>query len=201
MSSTLMRANAATQAKERKPEQTVAGRDRPLFVASAVERMAIFAGVAEVPDARIRSMALARFDRHQPFAAVGKPLELDGGERIRCEQAAEQRSKNDKSRLHIHTPIFPRANAPSWNERHYAKARPIASLGLRAFEAQPRKSSGQRPAQDRRSAISKRAKTDPASSDVDASSEPRKDRRARQPSCTLPRSCSWPRREAACPPR
>jgi hypothetical protein len=174
MSSTLMRANAATQAKERKPEQTVAGRDRPLFVASAVERMAIFAGVAEVPDARIRSMALARFDRHQPFAAVGKPLELDGGERIRCEQAAEQRSKNDKSRLHIHTPIFPRANAPSWNERHYAKARPIASLGLRAFAAQPHQSCapGARTGLAERD-LEKGLQTAPAPSDFDASSEPR----------------------------
>jgi len=124
-----MRTHAATEGRG-KSEQTAAGRDRPLFVAATVERVAIFAGVAEVPDARIRGMALARFDCHQPFAAVGKPLELDSGERIRCQQAAEQRSKNDKSRLHIHTPIFPRANALSWNERDYAKVRPIASLGV-----------------------------------------------------------------------
>jgi hypothetical protein len=56
-----------------------------LFAAAAVECMAIFAGVAEVPDARIHRMALARLDRDEPLAAVGKPLELDGGESIRCE--------------------------------------------------------------------------------------------------------------------
>jgi hypothetical protein len=90
-----MRAHAAAEAKERKSEQTAGGRDGPLFVAAAVERVAIFAGVAEVPDARIGGMALAGLDRDQPFAAMGKPLELDGGESVRCEQAAEQQSEND----------------------------------------------------------------------------------------------------------
>jgi hypothetical protein len=65
-------------------------------VATAVKRVAIFAGVAKVPDARIARMALARLDRHKPFAAVGKPLELDGGERIRRQQAGERQSKSNE---------------------------------------------------------------------------------------------------------
>ena len=68
--------------------------------------MAVFTGVAKVPDARIRGVALARLDRDEPFAAAGKALELDGGKRVLRQQAAERQSKNDKSCLHIHTPIF-----------------------------------------------------------------------------------------------
>jgi hypothetical protein len=51
-------------------------------------------------------MALTRLDRHQPFAAMGKPLELDGGERIGRQQAVRQQNNSDEQLLHIHTPIF-----------------------------------------------------------------------------------------------
>lgn len=81
-------------------------RDKPLFVAMAVDRVAIFAGVAIVPDARIARMALTRLDRHKPFAAVWEPLELDGGERISCKNTAEDQSKSDESYLHFDTPMF-----------------------------------------------------------------------------------------------
>jgi hypothetical protein len=72
----------------------------------AVGRVAIFAGVAIVPDARIARMTLTRLDRHKPFPAVGKPLELDGGERISCQNTAEDQSKSDDSYRHVDTPMF-----------------------------------------------------------------------------------------------
>ena len=77
----------------------------PLFMATTV-RAAIFARVAIVPDTRMARMALARLDRHKPFAAMLKPLERDGGKRIRCQKTAEHQSKSDKSLLHIDTPMF-----------------------------------------------------------------------------------------------
>ena len=92
---------------------TAFGPETLLLVAAAVERMAIFPGVAKVPDARMRGMALARLDRDQPFAAAGKPLELDGGKRVLRQQAAERQNKNDVSLFHMHTQSFsmPRDNA------------------------------------------------------------------------------------------
>src|SRR5215475_898936 len=68
--------------------------------------MAIFPGVAKVPDARMRGMALARLDGDQPFAAAGKPLELDRGKRVLRQQAAERQNKNDVSLFHMHTQSF-----------------------------------------------------------------------------------------------
>ena len=82
------------------------GPETPLLVAAAVERMAIFPGVAKVPDARMRGMALARLDGDQPFAAAGKPLEFDGGKRVLRQQAAERQNKNDVSLFHMHTQSF-----------------------------------------------------------------------------------------------
>ena len=87
------------------------GPETPLLVAAAVERMAIFPSVAKVPDARMRGMALARLDGDQPFAAAGKPLELDGGKRVLRQQAAERQNKNDASFFHMHTQSFPRRRA------------------------------------------------------------------------------------------
>jgi hypothetical protein len=69
--------------------------------------MAIFTGMAEVPDARIGGMALARLDGDEPLAAMRKPLELDGGKRVLRQQATERQNKNNVSLLHIQTPIFP----------------------------------------------------------------------------------------------
>jgi hypothetical protein len=69
--------------------------NEPLLLATAVERAAIFARVAIVPGARLARMTLARLQRHKPFAAVGKPLEPDGAERISCQNAAENQSKSD----------------------------------------------------------------------------------------------------------
>jgi hypothetical protein len=54
----------------------------------------------------MRGMALARLDRDQPFAAAGKPLELDGGERVLRQQAAERQNKNDVSLFHMLTQSF-----------------------------------------------------------------------------------------------
>jgi hypothetical protein len=79
-------------------------------------------------------MALARLDRHEPFAAVGKPLEPDGGERIRCQKAAEHQSKCDESLLHIDTPMFFLKPA-SLNDTGYAKARRIASVDRTAHHS------------------------------------------------------------------
>jgi hypothetical protein len=98
----------------RKDQINVARRNTPLLAATAVERMAIFASVAKVPDARIRGMALARLDRDEPFAAADKALELDGGKRVlrqhgaEHQKTAERQSKNDVSLFHIHTQSFPR---------------------------------------------------------------------------------------------
>jgi hypothetical protein len=72
-------------------------------------------------------MALARLDRHKPFAAVGEPLEPDGGERIRCQKAAEHQSQSDESLLHNDTPMF-FLKPVSANDTGYAKARRIASV-------------------------------------------------------------------------
>jgi hypothetical protein len=56
-------------------------------------------------------MTLARLGRHKPFAAVLKPLERDGGKRIRCQKAAEHQSKSDKSHLqHRHPNVFPQSH-------------------------------------------------------------------------------------------
>ena len=87
------------------------GHPAALFVAAAVEPMAILTGVAKVPDARMRGMALARFDRNEPVIAVGETLELDGGRRLLRQQAAERQSKSDESRLHIRTLMFLRQRA------------------------------------------------------------------------------------------
>ena len=51
-------------------------------------------------------MALARLDRHQPLAAMGKPLEFDGGERVGRQQAVRQQNNSDEQLPHIDTPIF-----------------------------------------------------------------------------------------------
>ena len=88
------------------------GADGPLLVATTVERAAIFARVAIVPGTRLARMALARLDRHKPSAAVGKSLEPDGGERIRCQNATEHDSESDESLLHIDSQCF------SSNPRH-----------------------------------------------------------------------------------
>ena len=102
----------------------------PLFVATTI-RAAIFARVAIVPYTRMARMTLARLDRHKPFAAVLKPLERDGGKRIRCQKAAEHQSKSDKSHLHIDTPMF-FLKPTSWNDTGYANARRMASHFARA---------------------------------------------------------------------
>jgi hypothetical protein len=53
-------------------------------------------------------MTLARLQRHKPFAAVGKPLEPDGTERISCQNAAENQSKSDLAACsHPHSNAFP----------------------------------------------------------------------------------------------
>jgi hypothetical protein len=41
-------------------------------------------------------MALARLERHKPFAAMGKPLEPDGGKRIRDQDAAAYDGESDE---------------------------------------------------------------------------------------------------------
>jgi hypothetical protein len=96
--------------RQRRPREkiraTAFGPETPLLVAAAVERMAIFPGVAKVPDARMRGMALAGLDRDQPFAAAGKPLELDRRKRVLRQQAAERQNKNDVSLFHMHTQSF-----------------------------------------------------------------------------------------------
>jgi hypothetical protein len=96
--------------RQRRPREkiraTAFGPETPLLVAAAVERMAIFPGVAKVPDARMRGMALAGLDRDQPFAAAGKPLELDRRKRVLRQQAAEHQNKNDVSLFHMHTQSF-----------------------------------------------------------------------------------------------
>ena len=107
------------------------GGDGPLLVATTVERAAIFARMAIVPGTRLARMALARLDRHKPCAAVGKPLEPDGGERIRCQNAAEHDSKSDESLLHIDNPMLFLKPASS-NDAGYAKAWRTASEASRA---------------------------------------------------------------------
>ena len=107
-------------------------RDEPLLVATTVDRVAIFARVAIVPDARLARMALACLDRHKPFAAVGGPLEPDGGERFRCQKAAEHQSQSDESLLHNDIPMF-FLKPVSANDTGYAKARRIASVDRTAY--------------------------------------------------------------------
>ena len=70
--------------------------DEPLLMATTVERAAIFARVAIVPGARRARMALARLERHKPLTAMGKPLEPDGGKRIRDQDAAAHDGESDE---------------------------------------------------------------------------------------------------------
>ena len=75
-------------------------------------------------------MALARLERHKPFAAMGKPLEPDGGKRIRCQNAAEHDGESDEWLLHFDTPML-FVKPDSSNDVGYAKARQNASEALR----------------------------------------------------------------------
>ena len=112
----------------------------PLFVATTI-RTAIFARVAIVPDTRMARMALARLDRHKPFAAVLKPLERDGGKRIRCQKAAEHQSKSDKSLLHIDTPMFLLKPLPGMTQATQKPDGWPATLRARADEVAGKKTS------------------------------------------------------------
>ena len=71
-------------------------------------------------------MALARLQPHKPVAAVGKPLEPDGGERVSCHNAAENDSKSDDSLVHVDTPPLSLKPASS-NDAGYSSAERIAS--------------------------------------------------------------------------
>jgi hypothetical protein len=75
-------------------------------------------------------MALARLERHKPFAAMGKPLEPDGSERIGYQNAAEHDGESDEWLLHFDTPmLFGKPDLS--NDAGYAKARENASEALR----------------------------------------------------------------------
>jgi hypothetical protein len=53
-----------------------------LLSATAIERMAVVSGVTVVPNARIAGVALTGMHGYKALAAMGKTLELDGGNRI-----------------------------------------------------------------------------------------------------------------------
>jgi hypothetical protein len=50
-----------------------------LLSATAIERMAVVSGVTVVPNARIAGVALTGMHGYKALAAMGKPLEHDGG--------------------------------------------------------------------------------------------------------------------------
>jgi hypothetical protein len=50
-----------------------------LLSATAIERMAVVSGVTVVPNARIAGVALTGMQGYKALAAMGKALELDGG--------------------------------------------------------------------------------------------------------------------------
>jgi len=75
-------------------------------------------------------MALARLESHKPFAAMGKPLEPDGGKRIGDQNAAEHDGESDEWLLHFDTPML-FVKPDSSNDVGYAKARQNASEALR----------------------------------------------------------------------
>ena len=61
-------------------------------------------------------MALARFYRHKPLAAVGKPLELDGREGILGQQTVEHQRDSDEPFLHIALPFVSTLYLHVWRE-------------------------------------------------------------------------------------
>jgi hypothetical protein len=50
-----------------------------LLSATAIERMAVVSGVTVVPNARIAGVAFTGMHGYKALAAMGKTLELDGG--------------------------------------------------------------------------------------------------------------------------
>lgn len=122
------------RSEEKERSEQKQSRRAPLFVAGAVEGVAIFTRVAKVPDARIGGMALAGLDRDESVATAGKALELDGSKRVLRQQATERQSKSNQTRLHVRTPIFKQAGATATD---YATAAPIASSAGKHARAAP----------------------------------------------------------------
>jgi hypothetical protein len=71
-----------------------------LLMAGAIIRVAVLAGMTEVPVARIAGVAFAGLGRHQSFATMRKALELDGGERIVHHHHGRDAHESYEQRLH-----------------------------------------------------------------------------------------------------
>lgn len=71
-----------------------------LLSATAIERMAVMSSMAVVPNARIAGVAFTGVHGYRAVAAMGKTLELDGGQRVLRHQHSGGARKSDEQPFH-----------------------------------------------------------------------------------------------------